>query len=168
MQKELNPDLFGERKVTQKTTQNQPAGAYATQGADWLSMDRQMMDLRTQIQHIVEQVNKMAANVNEQLKNTTMRMERFQQQMTRLEQNHNGLAQESGQKIAQLNLRMQEKKALELKVQEMLDRHNNVVRSFEVRMTHLQKLLSEKEAQAAAAQQALNETKMEIARLKRL
>lgn len=174
MQKELNPELFGERKITKNTTGagatsgGAGSGMTSMNGADWLATDRQMMEIRSQIHQIVDQMNKMSATVNEYMKNTSMRMERFQQQLARLEQSHNGLAQESGQKIAQVNLRLQEKKALDLKVQEMLDRHNTVVRSFEVRMNHLQKLLAEKEAQTQAAQMALNETKMELARLKRL
>lgn len=168
MKKELNPELFGDRGSSLRTQGGVGAQAYPQGSHEWMVTDRQIMDLRSQIQNIVEQVNKMAATVNEQLKNSAMKMERFQQQLTRLEQSHNGLAQESGQKMAQLNLRLQEKKALDLKVQEMLDRHNNVVRSFEVRMNHLQKLLAEKEAQAAAAQQTLQETKMELMRLKRL
>ena len=45
---------------------------------------------------------------------------------------------------------------------------NDYDKSFEVRMHHLQRLLSDKEAQLVGAQASLNEVKMELARLKRL
>jgi hypothetical protein len=77
-------------------------------------------------------------------------------------------AMESGQKISQLNQKLTERKSLEMKVQEMVDRHNNVIKSFEVRMGQLQKLLAEKDAMLVSAQATLNDAKMEITRLKRL
>jgi len=42
-----------------------------------------------------------------------------------------------------------------------------VIKSFEVRLNHMQRLLADKENQMAASQAALNEAKMEISRLKR-
>ena len=57
---------------------------------------------------------------------------------------------------------------MDQKMQEVIDRHNSVLKGFEVRITHLQKLLSEKDSQVMSAFAALNEAKMEIARLKRL
>jgi TolA-binding protein len=114
-----------------------------------------------------EQLSKMTQAMNEANKNGSARMERFQQGLSRLETSHNGLATEAGQKIQQINNKLAERKALDMKIQEMVDRHNNIIKSFEVRLNHMQKLLAEKEAQTAAAFAALNEAKMEIARLKR-
>lgn len=165
MQKELNPELFGEKK-TLKGPQAEATMAASSQ--NYLNTDRQIFELRQQNQALLEQVNKLTALVNETNKSNSMKFERQQAMQARLEQSHNGLALEAGQKIGQIVQRMNERKVLDQKVQEMVDRHNNVVKSFEVRMNHLQKLLAEKENQMMASQTALNEAKMEIARLKRL
>lgn len=166
MQKELNPDLFGER-VTQQSATNGSI-AYNPVDSSVLNQDRQILELKNQNKYLADQLNKVVSTLNEFMKNSNLKSERLTQGLNRLEQSHNGLAAEAGQKIGQLSQKIQERRAFEQKVQEMVDRHNNVVRSFEVRMNHLQKLLADKEAQFLAAQSALNESKMEIARLKRL
>lgn len=167
MQKELNPELFGEKKVA-KNPLMESAGSLSTTNGNYLNTDRQILELRQQNQALAEQLNKVVGTVNELMKTSNLKFEKQQHLLSRLEQSHNGLATEAGQKITQLAHRVNERKSLDLKVQEMVDRHNNVIKSFEVRMNHLQKLLAEKEAQMITAQAALNEAKMEIARLKRL
>lgn len=166
MQKELNPELFGEKKLVK----NPAAESAANLGnnAGYLNTDRQIFELRSQNQVLHNQMEKIVASVNEWIKTSNARFEKQAAQMTRLEQSHNGLATEAGQKISQMNAKLNERRSLDQKVQEMVDRHNNIVKSFEVRMNHMQKLLAEREAQVAAGQTALNEAKMEIARLKRL
>ncbi len=171
MHKELNPELFGEKKIAKSPSMDrgmESASALASNGTNYLNTDRQIFELKTQNQALAEQMNKIVGTVNELIKSTNSKFERNQHLLTRLEQSHNGLATEAGQKITQLTQRVNERRSLDLKVQEMVDRHNNVIKSFEVRMNHLQKLLAEKEAQMISCQAALNESKMEIARLKRL
>lgn len=167
MSKELNPDLFGEKKAAKTPISDGSMGMGAS-NINYLNTDRQIFELRAQNQALADQLNKVVMTVNELIKTSNMKFEKQNSLLTRLEQSHNGLANEAGQKITQLAQRVNERKSFELKVQEMVDRHNNVIKSFEVRMNHLQKLLSEKEAQLISSQAALNETKMEIARLKRL
>ncbi|HEX7672825.1 MAG TPA: hypothetical protein VF412_01570 [Bdellovibrio sp.] len=167
MHKELNPELFGEKKIA-KSPAMESASALSSTGANYLNTDRQIFELKSQNHTLADQMNKIVSTVNELIKTTNAKFERQQALLTRLEQSHNGLATEAGQKITQLSQRVNERKSLDLKVQEMVDRHNNVIKSFEVRMNHLQKLLAEKEAQMISCQTALNEAKMEIARLKRL
>ncbi|WP_295905072.1 hypothetical protein [uncultured Bdellovibrio sp.] len=167
MHKELNPELFGEKKVAKSSMMESPANL-GTTGNSYLNTDRQIFELKAQNQALADQLNKVVGTVNELIKTSNIKFEKQSQLLSRLEQSHNGLATEAGQKITQLAQRVNERKSLDLKVQEMVDRHNNVIKSFEVRMNHLQKLLAEKEAQMISAQAALNEAKMEIARLKRL
>ncbi|MDG0815499.1 hypothetical protein [Bdellovibrio svalbardensis] len=175
MHKELNPELFGEKKIAKSSSLTpsmdrsmESTSSMASNGTNYLNTDRQIFELKTQNQAMAEQMNKIVGTVNELIKSTNAKFERNQHLLTRLEQSHNGLATEAGQKITQLTQRVNERRSLDLKVQEMVDRHNNVIKSFEVRMNHLQKLLAEKEAQMISCQAALNESKMEIARLKRL
>ncbi|MFM6928061.1 MAG: hypothetical protein ACKOX6_06320 [Bdellovibrio sp.] len=167
MHKELNPELFGEKKIN-KGTSLEGSSTMGSGATSYLNTDRQIFEIKAQNQALVDQMNKIVGTVNELIKSTNTKFERQQALLSRLEQSHNGLATEAGQKITQLSQRVNERKSLDLKVQEMVDRHNNIIKSFEVRMNHLQKLLSEKEAQMISSQAALNEAKMEIARLKRL
>lgn len=171
MQKELNPQLFGDRS-TKASIEPAPVDALRatpradTEMATFLNLDRQVLDVRTQISQMGEELRKSMAQTQEFMKSSHLRVERLQQQVQRLEQSHNGLVQDSSQKIAQMAQRLSERKNLDQKIQEMVDRHTQVIKSFEVRMNHLQRLLSEKEAQLVTAQSAINEARMELARLK--
>ncbi|MBC7370258.1 MAG: hypothetical protein H7326_01760 [Bdellovibrionaceae bacterium] len=171
MQKELNPELFGEKKST-----SNHASSHRREGLippppsndpTFLNTDRQIFEIKSQIMSMNDQLSKLTAALNEANKTSNGKFERVQQTQTRLETSHNGLAMEAGQKIQQINAKLAERKALDAKIQEMVDRHNNVIKSFEVRLNHMQRLLADKENQMAASQAALNEAKMEISRLKR-
>ncbi len=168
MQKELNPELFGEKKAVKSPLMDSATSTMGTMNNSYLNTDRQIFELKSQNQALADQLNKVVTTVNELIKSSNHKFERQQHQVSRLEQSHNGLATEAGQKITMLSQRVNERRSLDAKVQEMVDRHNNVIKSFEVRMNHLQKLLAEKENQMVVSQTALNDAKMEIARLKRL
>jgi hypothetical protein len=167
MNKELNPDLFGEKK-SNKALNHENSICLGTPGDNYLNTDRQIFELRVQNQNLADQLNKVVATLNELIKTNNIKFEKQSSLINRLEQSHNGLASEAGQKITQISQRINERKSMDLKVQEMVDRHNNVIKSFEVRMNHLQRLLAEKDAQVISSHAALNEAKMDIARLKRL
>ena len=170
MAKVLNPDLFGERQKSASTSvESTPDyGRTSESMPHFLNIDRQILETRQQMALTQEEIKKMASQMSEISKTTHLKFERLQQQVQRLEQAHNGLAQESIHKMTHLNQKITDRKSVDQKIQDMVDRYTNVIKSFEVRMHHLQKLLADKEAQMVATQTALNETKMEIARLKRL
>lgn len=167
MQKELNPELFGEKKNTASTRREGMIPPAPSADPSFLNTDRQIFELKSQILSMNEQLSKLNQALVESNKTGGGKMDRLQQSLTRLETSHNGLAVEAGLKIQQINAKLAERKTLDAKIQEMVDRHNNVIKSFEVRLNHMQRLLAEKENQMAASQAALNEAKMEIARLKR-
>lgn len=158
MQRELNPELFGEKRLS--------IDAPAIVGErvpepDFLDVDRQILELRSQQQKIQTQVL-------DHVKNSNLKLERMQQLVARLETSHNGLAQEVGHRISQMQQRLIERASYDEKTQEMIDRHNQVIKSFEVRMNQLQRILQEKEAQLSNTLQALTDAKNEIAKLKRI
>ncbi|HPI39252.1 MAG TPA: hypothetical protein PLJ21_00505 [Pseudobdellovibrionaceae bacterium] len=132
-----------------------------------LNLDRQVFEMKKKQEQVHEQVNSLMAQFNEAQKNNLLKFDRLTGALVKIEQGHNTLVLEAGQKITQMNQKLVDRKSLDQKIQEMMDRHNNVIKGFEVRLNHLQKLLADKEAQLQATQNLLNETKMEIARLRR-
>ncbi len=59
-----------------------------------------------------------------------------------------------------------EQKQINLKIEELLARHNQIVRNFENKMTHLTRILSEQEIQILNSKSALEEAHRELARLR--
>ncbi|MCX7977382.1 MAG: hypothetical protein N2578_00090 [Bdellovibrionaceae bacterium] len=166
MQKELNPEIFGERKVSS----SHPAGISPVSGVapEIFNIDKQIFDLREHLRQIRAEYEGFRSQIIETSKSLSLKIDRLAQQILRLESSHNGLAQETANRLNALQSRLHERRSIDAKVQELVDRHTNILKTYEVRMNHLQKLLAEKEEQFVQAQAALNEAKMEIARLKRL
>jgi len=160
MQKELNPELFGENHTKSRVFEPQTASNISV-------LEQKVAETRQQVHQISENLNKIVGQINEFIRNSQAKFDRLAQSIQKLEQNDQIINMEAAQKISQLHNRLGDRKTTDLKIQEMIDRHNSVLRSFEVRLGHMQKILNEKDAQVISAQAALNEAKMEIARLKR-
>jgi hypothetical protein len=161
MQKELNPDLFGTPHVASKKIE------IPTNSTPQV-LEQKYLETKQSISALAQQMQSMATQFVEFQKSTQLKIERLAQVLGKLEHSHQTTTVEAAGKIAHLNQRLGERKTLDQKMQELVDRHNSVLKGFEVRITHLQKLLSEKDGQVMSAFAALNEAKMEIARLKRL
>ena len=176
MQKELNPELFGTFNTTSTVTgDNLNNGGRFMEGSSqkmWADMMEQselrVAGLTHDMREIKQQMKDLITQFSELFKNTQSRMDRLQQAIQKLDANDHLLAQEISNRVGQLHSRIGERKQLDMKMQEMVDRHNSVLKSFEVRLQHMQKILSEKEGQLLQTTAALNDAKMEISRLKRL
>lgn len=158
MQRELNPDLFGEKRLSVEA----PAivGDKMPE-PDFLDIDRQILELRNQHQ-------KTQAQLADHVKSSNLKLERMQQLLVRLETSHNGLTVEVGNRLTQMQQHIVERASVDEKTREMMERHTQIIQSFEARMTQLQRVLHEKEAQLSHSLQALADAKAEIARLKRI
>ncbi len=160
MQKELNPELFGETNTKSRVLETKAPNQL-------IGMEQKVSETRGQIYQLSENLSKIVSQINEFMKSSQLKFERLNASVQRLEQGHQALNTEAVQKLGQLHNRFAERKTMDLKIQEMMDRHNSVLRSFEMRLGQMHKVLTEKEAQLLQSQSALNDAKMEIARLKR-
>jgi hypothetical protein len=162
--RELNPALFGEPSAQAKVLD----GSAQSQLPHLMQTEQKVNEMKTQLGMMAEHVGKLTEQFTEFAKSSQIKFERIQQYLQKLEQNDHQIVSEATQKFSQINTRLGERKSTDNKIHEMVDRHNSVLKSFEMRLTQMQKLIMEKEAQLLTAQAALNEAKMEIARLKRL
>lgn len=166
MQKELNPELFGEGLSRSRLVE--PSGGEDRGLQQVLAVDQKIAELRGEVRGAVEQMNDAMARIADFMRASQGRFEKLQTAIAVLERNDQAIALDNTQKLSQLNQKLGERKVLDLKVQEMIDRHNSVLKSYELRLSQLQKLIGEREQQILATQGALNEAKRELARLKRL
>ena len=164
MQKELNPELFGNSMSNPtRIKENETASPHrAAQQAEL-----KMAESKAQIKQISDQMANMVAQVNEFMKITQSRVDKLYANAKHQELHTEAFRTETAQKLSMVHARLNERKSMETKIQEMIDRHNSILRSYDVRLNHMQHLLAEKDAQLVESQTALNEAKMEIARLKR-
>jgi DNA repair exonuclease SbcCD ATPase subunit len=163
MQKELNPELFGQSmNVQEQATSYQAAQELPSQ------VEKRLLAFKEQYQALHGHVSKWITYFSENAKFANGRMDKIQQSISKLEAHLLSSQQDVHNKLNHLNAKITERRSVEGKIQNLVERHNGVLRSYEVRMNQLMRLLSEKEALLAQAQSNLNEAKMEITRLKRL
>lgn len=161
MAKELDPGLFGEGSWSASRTIEKPKVSVD-------HLENKIVDLRLQMREIKEEFQRFAMEMDEFRKTTQVRFEQINQRIGKVEEVQNRVSDEVVLKVSQLHHRLGDRSTYDKKVQDLIDRHHGVLRSAEIRINQMQKLIEEKEAQIVAAQVALNETKMEISRLKRI
>tara|TARA_B110001454_G_scaffold219111_1_gene250066 strand:- start:77604 stop:78122 length:519 start_codon:yes stop_codon:yes gene_type:complete len=101
-------------------------------------------------------------------KASKLRTDRYNLSLQRLEAQQNQMANDISEKFALLLQKLNEQKKYDQKVQDIVDRHNNLLKGYEVRLNQMQKLLMQKEQDYVEAVTSLKELKAEIGRLKRL
>lgn len=167
LKRQLNSDFFSgsSKGATSSGYQSSPTSPLVDPNI--LNLDRQLFESKKRQEQLQEQLNHLTTQFAESQKSNQLKFDRLTGALVKMEHGHNTLVSEAGQKMAQLSQKLIDRKSMDQKIQEMMDRHNNVIKGFEVRLNHLQKLLADKEAQLQAAQNLLNETKMEISRIRR-
>lgn len=164
MSKELDPSLFGEGAWSAPRTVEKPKTSYENVS----QVEKNVADLRVQFRDLKEELGRWGADLHEFKRSTHNKIEKISQQVSRLEGLQGKVHQEVTTRISQMHSRLAERSAVDLKVQEMIDRHQALIRSADMRIQQMQKILAEKEAMLLTAQMTLSEAKIEISRLKRL
>ncbi len=183
MQRSLNPQLFGSQhgqgdSVMSVTDPRLPASHVMGAGEDFgrktayptveiRSLQETVMNLKGALSQMERRSETIAFKMEELARTVHARLERFSQSIARFEESQNKTQGENAQRFATIVAKVNERKVGDMKVQELMDRHNAVIRNFENRMLSLQRLTSEQEMTLHNAQAALIEARNEIARLKR-
>ena len=187
MQRELNPQLFGSstpvEKIGQPVDPQQPAAGIMGRGYDqnqaagrqvpYPSIDVKALEhhintLRVALIQMEKKTDLTNSKLEDLARNTHARLERFGLAILKVEESQSRSHQESMAKFAQISGRVNEGRITDSKVQELMDRHNQIIRNFENRLLSLQRLVSEQEMTLHNSQASLEEARNEIARLKRL
>jgi chromosome segregation ATPase len=160
----LNRNLFADPAQSAKVVE----GYSHSQLPHLMQTEQKIQEVKSQLSTLSEHFGQWTNNYSEFAKSAHLKFERIYQALQKLEANDHLIVTETSQKFSRINERFAERKSVDAKIQEMIDRHNSVLKSFEMRMSQMQRQLAEKEATLISAQAALNETKMELSRLKRL
>ncbi len=131
-------------------------------------LEAQMSQMRQMMAQFDRRLEQLQARFNELSRDTQGRLDRYGHQLLRLEDGISRLTEDTSQRFAQVVAKVNERKLQDSKVQEMLDRHNILVRNFENRLSAMQKLTSDQEQALLSAHAALEDARAELARLKRI
>jgi chromosome segregation ATPase len=166
MARELNRELFGNRGGVEPEVTSAAPGNYA-KADDIRVLHLHIESISRRMKEFESRVETMHTKVEELTTQSRARFERVQSHFKgQTEMLQNALS-DVHQKIAQVVSRMNERKLSESVVKEMVDRHTNVVQTFEVRLQQMQKVMSEQEMQLMHARSELKQALQELSRLKK-
>ena len=180
LHRELNPQLFGTQSAPERIGQpvdpQKPAAGIMGRGpqqphqpapSDIKELEHQINALKLAFSQADKRGDALAAKVDELARGVHGRLERFSQAILKLEEMINHQGHETTGRISQVFAKVTERKVVDQKVQEMIDRHNMIIRNFENRLTSMQRLMTEQEMALHNATAALEEARAEIQKLKR-
>lgn len=166
MSRELNRDLFpSEKKPSQIEAQGEEAAASKE---DLRVLSYQIETLWKKVKEMDPRLERTQTRVQELSSSCKLRFERVQSHLQRQAEGTQGQFGDMHAKVAQLLSKVNETRLAENRIQEIVDRHQQVVQSFEARLQQLKKIVSEQELQLSASRSELKDALKEISRLKRL
>lgn len=168
MPRELNPELFGTSKPAPEPVSASPSQPKWLKEEDGKVIALRLEALRKKVKELeaaLETQNGRQKDVQEGLK---QRFERIQQHLQRQDTQMQSNSQDVHNKLAKIVSRLNERLTSDSKIEELMDRQQQVIQSFELRLSQMQKIINEQELMLAAARSELKEAQREITRLKRL
>lgn len=182
MSRELNQDIFGDftpRPSTPQAPMSKPSPSSTTahmkaeqtnqvRAEDYRLLVHNVDTLRRRMKEYEAKLENINSRSTEMMTATKTRIERIASATHRLEDFAKLSFQEVNSKYASIASRVSERKVHDTKVEELVDRHAQVLSQFEVRLNQLQKVIGEQEMQLMNSRSALQEALREIARLKKL
>jgi hypothetical protein len=166
MQRELNPTIFGTAVSERKATSPNPEGP--VDSSLMRAFEGQLSHLQARQKEVEIKQKDTEARVTEFINTSASKFDRLAKAIHRIEEYQRQMFEEYSQKLAGVGSKLSERRLSESKIEEMMDRHNQMVKTFEVRLQQMQKLISEKEMMLFGAHSALEDAKKELAKLKRL
>lgn len=180
MKRELNPNLFQSESASPGAVPTSTTESMATQAprqdynrvasveyADLQIIAAQLDGLKKTIKQVVSQVQKQDSLITEMLGGNQLKFEKFKQAFHRVEEFvKNNVGEVRGQ-MGKLNSKLVANNLSETKVEHLIQRQNEIVMSFESKLSQTQRVISEQNMQLMNYKTALDEARQEIARLKR-
>jgi len=167
MARELNRDLFTLRPAFEPAADDIAPASPAFRPDEMRGLHVQIEGYNRRLKEFESRVETMHTKVEEVVAQNRQRFERVQGHFQRQTEMLQSSLSDVHSKIAQVVSRVNERKISEGVVKEMVDRHGQVVQSFEARLQQFQKVISDQELQLMHARSELKEALHELAKLKK-
>jgi chromosome segregation ATPase len=166
MARELNRELFGPKGKLDPEMQNGQPQAFA-KADEVRALHLHMENLSRRMKEFESRVETMYTRVEELTTQNRQRFERVQSHFKGQSEMLQNALSDVHAKIAKVVSRINERKLSENVVKEMIDRHGQIVQTFEVRLQQIQKVTADQELQLMHARSELKQALQELARLKK-
>ena len=148
MSRTLNPQLFGQVDAPLVKVDASPL------------QQKQVREIEAQVEVMNQKLDRWAQIVEQKIQQLSAGQKALGEQIKQL-------AEMTAKQNAAMHSRLSERRVAEAKTQELFDRHNQLVNSFEARINHVQKVATEQELKLMNYQATYEEVLREIRNLKR-
>ncbi|MEQ1878098.1 MAG: hypothetical protein ABL958_15755 [Bdellovibrionia bacterium] len=114
-----------------------------------------------------ERVQGLSDQMNELSRLLALKTEKMSIKIRLLEERQQGFIEDFQKKLTSFNVRMSDKPRVDIMVQEIIEKHNQIVRTFENRLGQLKRVVENQEAELYKIMNELQEARRELSRLKR-
>lgn len=114
------------------------------------SLSRQMKELAAGLETVERRLESLSTSTNS-------RFERVQGSQGRMEEAVKRVVQEFSEKFSTVLSRLTERKGSDAKMEELVNRHNQIVQGFEVKLNQMQKVIGEQELKLLSYQSTLKD-----------
>ncbi|MEZ4872474.1 MAG: hypothetical protein R2827_09585 [Bdellovibrionales bacterium] len=188
MPRELSPSLFGqpqesigmadstvssgETNVHHESTHPQhslmPQQAQQMDSVEAQVFSAHLEGIKERIHQLGQKMNALEVLQKSEEGSQQIKVDRFQTSVKHLESVLRQHVNDMNTKFAQVVSRFNNQKINESKIEQMIDRHAQMVQNFENKMMKMQKIISEQELQLINYRSELEQARKELARLKKL
>jgi hypothetical protein len=157
MSRQINMDIFNE-------AYSPPPEGLSNEPFSSLEVDR----TDPHYDDISSKLEKVRFEVQEWVKSLSLRFDKVQQKIQYLEERLKMMSHDSHEKMATLYSRIKENQNSDLKFAALIERHNQIVQSFELRLNQSQRLIENQALQLAKQQELIDDARRQLEKLKKL
>ena len=120
------------------------------------------------LDELAEKIEKQKYETEQTLKSICLRLEKAIQKTGLLDDRLNYIVKEINERLTYMMSRMKEKSFSDTKIEALIERHNQIVHSFELRISQSQKVIENQALQLSTQQALIDDARRQIEKLKRL
>ncbi len=161
MARQINPHLFGDSVTSNTVLEN-----FNSLGPINF-FDEPQLD-SPQVSELSGKIDKLNFEFEEWKKAVSLRSEKTIQKLKSVEDRMGQLVREINERQAYILTRVKDKQLGEMKIEGLLERHNQIVQSFELRLAQAQRVIENQSLQLNKQQALIDESRRQIEKLKKL
>lgn len=169
MSRQLNPGLFGDQTQSQSGFQgSSPGGSVGGLSTESFSFYDDSAFMLAEFDVFKKEFDRLKFDISEGQKTGNLRFDKIVQRLQLFEERLNLIQKETHEKWTELASRFRDRVNYDAKIESLIDRHNQIVQSFEVRINQAQRLIDNQSTQIAKQQQLIDDARRQIEKLKKL
>ena len=159
MSRQLNPGLFGD---------SNPSPSVSSSSTENFAFYDDSSFMLAEFETFKKEFEKLKFDFQDSGKTSNLKNDKIFQRLQLFEERLNMIQKETHEKWTDLSSKHRDRGMNDAKIEALIERHNQIVQSFELRITQAQRLIDNQTTQLSKQQQMIDDARRQIERLKKL